>query len=338
MQRSPTRTDQETKCVALVHVPKDHLSPYSIGHRNGSIAWPQQLTDQYQEDWITLEGYTDEKALVGPMINHREELIALLTEELGSPLDEQGRRKTAIIMVANEGVIDVLLNFICSCRASKIDLSNAIVFVAQKSYLKLVRSLGVKAFFHTYLGKMPTTSFTYADDSFSRMMWFKASTVYLVAAAGWNILFQDADLVWLKDPIEYLKAFQHDMVFMDDGIRSPRFSPFFINSGFYYLENNAKTMYMQERFLRTAGEISFTHSHQQGFIRHITETHFLFGMQIQVLDKFLFPSGYMYHHEKGFMRKIMTHEVFPFVYHMNFNDNREQKVLLVAAPSSPAYL
>lgn len=140
------------------------------------------------------------------------------------------------------------------------------------------------------------------------------------------LLNSDADVIWLKDPIEHIKAFNSDMVYMDDGIRSPRFSPFFINSGFYYLENNAKTRYMQERFLRMAGEISFSHSHQQGFIRHITEAHYLFGVQIQVLDKFLFPSGYMYHHEKPYMRKIINHKVFPFAFHMNFNDNRKEKV------------
>lgn len=159
-------------------------------------------------------------------------------------------------------------------------------------------------------------------------MWFKASTAYLVASAGFHILFQDADLVWLKDPIPHIQSFDADMVFMDDGIRSPRFAPFFINSGFYFFAYNPKSIFLQERFLRTAGEISHTHSHQQCFIRHITETHYLFGLRIIVLDKFQFPSGFMYHHDKPYMRKIQTHEVFPYVYHMNFNDNRQQKVII----------
>jgi hypothetical protein len=152
------------------------------------------------------------------------------------------------------------------------------------------------------------------------------ATAYLVSYAGFDILFQDADLVWLKDPIVFMKSFKKDLTFMDDGIRSPRFSPFFINSGFYFLVNNPLTRYLQERSVRMAGEVAFHHSHQQAFLRYITETHHTFGLQVQVLDKFQFPSGYTYHHEKAFMTKIARHEVEPYVYHMNFNDNREQKV------------
>ena len=84
---------------------------------------------------------------------------------------------------------------------------------------------------------------------------------------------------------------------------------------------------MQERVIRIAGEITFHHSHQQAFLRHITEAHYTFGLSIQVLDRYKFPSGYMYHHEKHYMRRISNHQVFPFAYHMNFNDNRNEKVI-----------
>ena len=137
--------------------------------------------------------------------------------------------------MANEGVTDLLLNFICSCRNAKIPLKNVIVFAAQKAFVPLIKSLGVHAFYNKFLGEMPPASETYGDYAFKRMMWYKASTVYLVSRAGFDILFQDVDLVWLRDPIEYIKSIQKDLVFMDDGIRSPRFSPFYINSGFYFM-------------------------------------------------------------------------------------------------------
>ena len=142
--------------------------------------------------------------------------------------------------MANEGVTDLLLNFICSCRNAKIQLKDIVVFVAQKAFVPMIKSFGVHAFYHKHLGEMPSASETYGDFTFQRMMWFKASTVYLVSRAGFDILFQDADLVWLKDPITHIKAIQKDLVFMDDGIRSPRFSPFFINSGFYFLRKNSE--------------------------------------------------------------------------------------------------
>lgn len=38
----------------------------------------------------------------------------------------------------------------------------------------------------------------YLDDTFSRMMWFKTTSVFLALLSGFNVLFQDVDLVWLK--------------------------------------------------------------------------------------------------------------------------------------------
>jgi hypothetical protein len=116
-----------------------------------------------------------------PVFVHLEELITLLTLELGPSHDEQGNRETAVIMVTNEGVIDLVLNFICSCRSARIDLTTFIVLVAHEKYLPLIMSFGVKAFYHPFLGEMLPTSKTYADHSFSRLMWLKASSVYLVS-------------------------------------------------------------------------------------------------------------------------------------------------------------
>ena len=49
---------------------------------------------------------------------------------------------------------------------------------------------------------------------------------------------------------------------MDDGAKSPRFAPYFSNSGFYYVKNNLRTRYLMEKMLKSISEISFTHSHQ----------------------------------------------------------------------------
>jgi len=34
----------------------------------------------------------------------------------------------------------------------------------------------------------------------------------------------------------YLKGLKTDLAFMDDGARTPRYTPYFVNSGFYYIE------------------------------------------------------------------------------------------------------
>lgn len=38
----------------------------------------------------------------------------------------------------------------------------------------------------------------HVTDTFSRMMWFKTTSVFLALSAGFEVMFQDVDLVWLK--------------------------------------------------------------------------------------------------------------------------------------------
>ena len=82
------------------------------------------------------------------------------------------------------------------------------------------------------------------------MMWYKAFSVYLILKLGINVLFQDADLVWFKNPFPYFHSYGKDEngnviipgsqyiegFFSDDGQRSLRYSPYYANSGFYYLK------------------------------------------------------------------------------------------------------
>ena len=114
---------------------------------------------------------------------------------------------------------------------------------------------------------------------------------------------------------------------MDDGARSPRFTPFFINSGFYYMKHNARTVYLMERMLKGgSGEISQTHSHQSVLIRYLTEVHHSFNLALNVLDMFDFPSGALYHHNKTFIKAIQSYTKIPYVFHMCWTSNREDKV------------
>ena len=99
MQRSPTRTDQEHKCIAFAHLPEKEASSYAIGHRNGTIAWPQHLTHQYQEDWVRVDGFPEEKQFIQPILEHIEELLTAFRQEFGPSTDDLGNTRTAIVMV-----------------------------------------------------------------------------------------------------------------------------------------------------------------------------------------------------------------------------------------------
>ena len=126
-------------------------------------------------------------------------------------------------MVANEGVMDLALNFICSAESSGIDLSTVVMFVGAESDVVLVENMGAIAVYNPALGSMPKhAAKEYLDETFSNMMWFKTTSVFLAIEAGFDVLFQDVDLVWMKDPIPYLRERTADISFMDDGARTSR--------------------------------------------------------------------------------------------------------------------
>jgi hypothetical protein len=280
---------------------------------------------------IQSKAKNNENVLLYPFLKDRQRLIFKLQDKLGNPVinSETGERKKVIVMVANEGVMDLLLNFICSAEGASIDLSSIVVFVGDVKYIPIIEKMGSRAFYDASLGAMPTKAAGfYLDNTFSRMMWFKAVAVYITLFAGYNVLFQDVDLVWLKDPFPYFSSLDADISFMDDGARTPRYTPFFVNSGFYYIKYNERTLYMFEVMTKGGpSEIGQTHSHQSVLIRHIAEAHHVFGLKIFVLDQTTFPSGQAYHENKPLIRKIQAKTFQPYVFHMCWTDNRENKVV-----------
>lgn len=311
LTRTGSRASQPNKCVAVVPVPEGHASLVQQSIRRGYTALN---TDQYQQDYPRNYNsrMNSEPELLRPLLENLPDLIALMRRTLGD-------RKHATIMVANAGVLDLLLNFVCSAEAAGIDLASVVVFVGDDRMVQLVRRMGISAIYAPALGAMPLRAAgSYLDGTFSRMMWFKAAAVYVTLMAGYEVLFQDVDLVWLMDPMSYFAAQPHyDLFFMDDGARTPRYTPFFVNSGFYFVKHNARTVYLFEKLMKAAAaEIGQTHSHQSVLIRHIAESVHLFGVQVFVLDMDLFPSGQAYHENKPFVKKVQQRTFRPFVFHM----------------------
>jgi len=353
LTRSGSRESMPNKCVAVVNVAAQAASSSFHSHRYGTQA---KMVDQYVTDWATDKEYTDESILLPLILQRLDSVVAEFLKVMGNPLlpaepnpsasassSASGApptaRRSAFVMVANEGVMDLLLNFICSCQANGISLANLVVFVGQKEYAPLIKNLGAVPFYSPFLGAIPRKAAdNYGDAVFSRLMWLKATAVYVAAKAGFNVLFQDADLVWLRDPVPYLTAHVTDIAFMDDGARTTRFTPFFVNSGFYYQKNNAKTAFLMEKMLKSAIEISATHSHQATLTRHLTELHSTFGLDITVLPELLFPSGAQWHNNKKFIKRLTEYSLIkedpqsePYVFHMCWTSSRTDKITYLKA-------
>ena len=201
LTRTGQRANQPNKCVAVVRVPEGVSSPVQISHRLGKTAGK---TNQYMEDFSMIHCYQEEILLLAPMLQQLDSVKRSFLRLMGPPTStttsttatgkQEGadsKRRTVTILVANDGVMDLLLNFLCSAEMAKIDFSNIVVFVGQEASVQLVTSMGVKAVYNPAMGSMPKLAAgAYMDKTFGRMMWFKVTSVYIALTAGYDVLFQ----------------------------------------------------------------------------------------------------------------------------------------------------
>jgi hypothetical protein len=70
------------------------------------------------------------------------------------------------------------------------------------------------------------------------MMMAKVYSVHLMSVLGYDILFQDVDVVWYKNPLSFFESPQSgdfDIYFQDDGAHSARYAPYSPNTGLYFV-------------------------------------------------------------------------------------------------------
>jgi Nucleotide-diphospho-sugar transferase len=167
------------------------------------------------------------------------------------------------------------------------------------------------------------------------MMMAKVICVQLISLLGVDFLFQDVDIVWYKNPLDFFhkkdkNAIQtFDMYYQDDGSHSSRYAPYAPNSGFYYVRHNQRTQYFLTSLLMQADLVLKTDSHQQAMTAVLSEHASLFGLRIKVLsrDEHDFPGGWHYHRKNPvFMRDMVQGKVSPIIFHMSWTKNKDNKL------------
>ena len=105
---------------------------------------------------------------------------------------------------------------------------------------------------------------------------------------GFDVIFQDVDIIWFKHPFDYFlkkdsPVNSADIIFQDDGQRSIRYAPYSANSGFYYVRNSHKTQHLFNQLLGSGNEILSTISHQQTLTALLAEHASLYGLQAKII-------------------------------------------------------
>eukprot|EP00605_Chrysophyceae_sp_TOSAG23-4_P002531 GSChrysophyteH1.ASY1.ANO1.2796.1 assembled CDS len=250
--------------------------------------------------------------------------------------NENNKDKDVVVMTLNDGEMDMLVNFACSCHHHGIDTSNVVVFAASPHIVDSINALGFIAIYdETYSSVSSLASAQYLDPIFVDMMWYKSFSVWILLRMGLNVLFQDVDLVWFQEPWTYLHADKRqflrnrthtDGFFSDDGQRGMRYAPFYANSGLYYLKANERTEYFAWSVLSAYDSVRLTGSHQNAFIARLIEVVDLAGLAPYLLDIDDFPTGVKYHRDRPYMKGIAEGWQHPFNFHMCWTLNKKNKI------------
>ena len=267
-----------------------------------------------------------------------------------------------VVMVVNDGELDLFFNFACSLRTYGLShlMKHVMVFAGSEAVVPVLAATGAMALYHQSFGFVrKSASYGYLDRTFVDMMWYKAFSVWLVLKAGYNVLFQDVDLVWFRDPFSYFQRYlkQHhypagrtdarqteqeskhsntqshvgstpypEAFFSDDGQRSLRYTPFYGNSGFYYLLHSPRTLHFAWSVVTSFDQIHSSGSHQNIFTMRMMEGLDLMGIHPKILSLRDFSTGVVFHHNATLMQGIATGTERPYNFHMCWTANKWDKL------------
>eukprot|EP00037_Helgoeca_nana_P037370 m.15793 g.15793 ORF g.15793 m.15793 type:complete len:582 (-) comp8782_c0_seq1:49-1794(-) len=177
-----------------------------------------------------------------PFLTNKDSIVAAAKGLIGvGRKDAAGGSEPLLVMCANHGHFALMLNFFCSLRAAGIETPKHFIVTTSVETEQMLTGMGLTAFYHKGLGEFPTkASDGYGDETFVRMMMLKQFAVYVALLCRYDVLFQDVDLTWSRNPIPTLRAeseFFHGQ-FMDDGARNFLNAPYMANSGFFYLRSD----------------------------------------------------------------------------------------------------
>ena len=167
----------------------------------------------------------------GNKINRRRKRISPVIDNLYSIRNNP----VVIVMVCNYGQSELFLNFICNAKRKYLDLSKILLFATDTEMYELailyqhmitVFYVGT-AFGGIVLPKQAARA--YGDHAFTNMMFSKVYCVHLINSLGYDVLFQDVDVIWYQNPITKFfinvsKTGHYDIFFQDGKIDNIKYN------------------------------------------------------------------------------------------------------------------
>ena len=96
--------------------------------------------------------------LVGCLLDGLDAAVQELRATVGDTADENGARHSLVVMVANDGVLELVLNIACSLRAANLSSARVVVYVQSAGSVALVRAMGLASVCSPGLGTIPDSA------------------------------------------------------------------------------------------------------------------------------------------------------------------------------------
>lgn len=237
----------------------------------------------------------------------------------------KNKHGVVLVMIMNFGFMAMFENWVRACELHGIDPRTwALIFVFDPKSARQIEEFGFSVFYDekSYGDQPASASEKFGDKNFSRLMFAKTAIVQDVLLLGYHVLFQDADMIWKKDPLDFfLYPFRSelDAQFMYDG-PNPHYEPLHANSGFFFLKNTVETRNFLNMIFENYDKI-LHYGSQQKVVNIVLLSRMFRGLQIDILPEKDFANGHLFC--EG--RPIRLPED-PYVIHCSWTRNVQHKI------------
>lgn len=225
-----------------------------------------------------------------------DERFAAAMPSLQVDLDLSGGVVTA--MTCDRRFVLLLENWAASCVRHGIDIRNStIVFPTDLEAHRRAESCGFISYFdsESLLIASMGDSGTYGDPAWTDYMYHQNWVIKNLFRFPGNVLFQDVDLVWRRDPRPFLAQQAKegaDIQAMYDGPNG-RFQPLYANSGFMYFQNTPPVRAFWAEVMAQHDMIAYYRSQQEP-LNVMLAAHAHRGLDVRILDEQRFANGHLY--------------------------------------------
>jgi len=230
----------------------------------------------------------------------------------------RSKESTVIVMASNDGYASLTSNTVASLH--KLGFHNYVIIGLDDKACALI-SADAGSCVPVDGERVSSSAQPYRSQAYKKIVQQKPIWVKKAVDMGYNVLFTDTDIVWLKDPLPYLKKFAtDDVVFQNDVEKLDLHNPEPQNivdpcSGFYYVRSTSGGKAFMQHWLEDIHANPSLGRGDQFFAGRAMAATYKQPFKYHLLNQLDFPNGFVYW-QKG-MKRGMSNSG-PFIVHNNF--------------------